>query len=134
MTDMISYDSFFEKTTANFIAIDDVPSRNPDYVSYKFGSVRFDENGNMIRSISSRYWYGEDENGKFVIRESDHWSYVGKNLPICPINYNERRRMQNNPWVRLTPIATCFWLLKTGNMSSKVRVGKAYLSDFNKLN
>jgi hypothetical protein len=28
--------------------------------------------------ISSRYWYGEDTKGKWIIRESDHWGSVGK--------------------------------------------------------
>ena len=28
------------------------------------------------KGISSRYWYGENSKGKYIIRESDHWGSV----------------------------------------------------------
>jgi hypothetical protein len=134
MTDIISYSNFFESTTANFIEIHETPDSEPDYISYKFNSLKYDAEGNEIHTVSSRYWYGRDERGAYVIRESDHWSYKGQSLPICPIDAIARRRMQANVWTRLTPISSCFWLLKTNDRSYGVKIGKAYISDFSKLN
>lgn len=86
------------------------PKRNPDKISYKTSRIEVDGNkldatieklGDTYRNhkkiedgfndflvvfedkkigISSRYWQGEDSKGKYAIRESDHWDYVGKSL------------------------------------------------------
>lgn len=45
------------------LPLSDVPQRAPDYVSTNFYGKE-----------SSKYWYGEDEGGKYVVRASDHWS------------------------------------------------------------
>ena len=40
------------------------PSRPPDSLSWQ----------------GSRYWYGENKRGKYMIRASDHWGKVGSSL------------------------------------------------------
>ncbi|MCU7570491.1 hypothetical protein [Riemerella anatipestifer] len=38
--------------------------------------------------ISSRYWYGEDSSGQYVIRESDHWGQVASCVWHRTMDYN----------------------------------------------
>ena len=81
------------------------PKRKPDYTSYRRSFALFyantdplnclgdkqiyykhhfiDHDGDLRvyyedkqKGISSRYWYGEDSKGKYIIRESDHWGDV----------------------------------------------------------
>lgn len=73
---MINHSNFFVGTQAWFKPCER-PDREPDFISLS----------------GSKYWYGEDKDGGFVIRESDHWGAVGpcdwriKNTP----SRNKRR-------------------------------------------
>lgn len=71
----ITYDNFYLGTVGTFDETQR-PDRKPDYVSYS------KDNPNKV---SSMYWYGEDADGKYVIRGSDHWSYNGEggNIASC---------------------------------------------------
>ncbi len=109
----ITFDNFFINTRGTF-ELTDTPKREPDYTS-----ERRDGSG-----ISSRYWYGTDEGGAYVIRESDHWSgyLYGSNNPDW-----QERNMQNQ-----TPIASCRWALRMPNINdynSGWQTGKIYLKD-----
>ena len=92
----MNYNNYFLKSTGNWKPCKK-PKRKPSYVSYK---RTFTYNNEIINSpyfkhsledyggckrfyyedkrlgISSRYWYGEDSRGKYIIRESDHWGKV----------------------------------------------------------
>lgn len=62
----VTFDNFSKSTSAVFEAMpkSEVPQREADYASERWDGF----------GVSSRYWYGEDERGKYVIRESNHWS------------------------------------------------------------
>lgn len=130
----VTFDNFYEGTSAVFKAIDSKPNRKADYIS---------RSGSM-------YWYGEDEGGKYVIRQSDHWSAIVRDaddvkaFDAKPDNYKN--------------IASCYWALDkeehikqmraergipysnakqefghTPNVGTQtVAVAKAYLTDFTK--
>ena len=86
------------------------PKRRPDYVSL-----------NKWGYTSSLYWYGEDKHGKYVIRESNHWSYV----------YTNHTLLEETSLRECKHVASCFWALKSSRLTSKYRVcGKCYLKDF----
>lgn len=100
-----TYNSYFIKSQGTW-KICKKPKRKPDHISYKRNFKRIhpnddpftclgdkqkyykhhfeEEYDDYIRvyyedkrlGISSRYWYGEDSKGKYVIRESDHWGKV----------------------------------------------------------
>lgn len=63
----VTYDNFYKETAGVWEIINpsEAPNRAADYESTRFGEPE---------KVSSRYWYGSDENGDYVIRESDHWS------------------------------------------------------------
>lgn len=97
---------FYKNTKATFKGCKR-PKRRPDYVSLnKFGY------------ISSLYWYGENKNGKYVIRESNHWSYV----------YSDPTLLEETSLRECKKVASCFWTLKSFRLTSKC--GKCYLKDF----
>ena len=52
-----TFDNFYKDTKAVFEGTER-PKGKPDYTSYS----------------GSEYWYGEDKDGKYVVRGSDHWS------------------------------------------------------------
>ena len=52
-----TFDNFYKDTKAVFEGTER-PKGEPDYTSYS----------------GSEYWYGEDKDGKYVVRGSDHWS------------------------------------------------------------
>ena len=93
----VTFDNFYNSTAGIWEAlpISEAPTREPDYVSQRWDGI----------GVSSRYWYGEDEGGKYVIRESDHWSGVLTSDSF--VDDFERR-----PYSRhYTPIASCRWAL-----------------------
>ena len=55
---MINQDNFFQKTFASFTACE-TPQEHPHYIS-------LDKKG----KVSSCYWYGTDDKGDYVIRNS----------------------------------------------------------------
>lgn len=83
----VTFDNFFERTSAIFTQITDTPTTKPDYIS---------------RS-GSTYWYGEDERGKYVIRRSDHWSAIVRDEEDAEA-FNAKPDDFNN-------IASCYWAL-----------------------
>ena len=93
----VAFDNFFANTSAVFTLLpkSEVPQRDPDYVSKRWDGF----------GVSSRYWYGEDERGKYVIRASDHWSDY-------PRGANSRKAFEINPYNRrYTKIASNRWAL-----------------------
>lgn len=81
------------------------------------------------KKISSKYYYGKDEEGEYIIRESDHWGDVASckwNLKI----YDENGDLFHveNTWEE--------WLIdeedgtESVNYHADVVFGKAYLKDF----
>lgn len=108
----VNYRNFYTNTQATFKGCK-IPKRKPDYIS----------GGN------SRYWYGEDKKGKYVIRASDHWcSYYFHGSVL-----ESKRRSK---------IATCYWSIRTNLLDDKgckrylegviyrEIAGKCYLNSF----
>ena len=102
---MINQDNFFQKTFASFTSCE-APNEYPHYIS-------FDKRG----AVSSCYWYGTDDKGDYVIRNSNHWSvvYPQKNEAIKEVGF----------------IRDCWWdLTIEENFSDS---GKCYFSEFMKI-
>ncbi len=91
----VTFDNFFERTSAIFHFDGNTPTSKPNFVS----------------PSSSRYWYGEDDKGKYVIRQSDHWSTEVRNnndaesFTAKPDNYNN--------------IASCYWAIDVQGYDAK---------------
>lgn len=102
---MITFENFFKSTMVVFKGCK-VPKRRPNYVSRN----KYDR-----YPTGSKYWYGEDSRGVYVIRLSDHWVSIK--------GFNNERKIK-----QIDKIATCIWHIKTNN--NEVLCGKAYLSDF----
>lgn len=100
----ITFDNYFDSTAAIFKACK-MPKREADYES----------------DSGSRYWYGENKRGKYVIRLSNHWTRCNHKSRVCK------------------KIASCQWqivgLLKEYSIPFEYLgfVGKCYLSTFHKL-
>lgn len=100
----ITHDNFFVNTFACFKGCKK-PKKNPDFIS----------------NSGSEYWYGEDRNGRFVIRHSDHWSEI-----------------YHRGWIESFDngsIRTCYWILKTNIVEEEIKMeytGKCYLLKFQK--
>lgn len=93
----VTFDNFFANTSAVFTLLhkSEAPQREADYESERWDGL----------GISSRYWYGEDERGKYVVRASDHWSDY-------PRGANSRKAFEDNPYHRrYTRIASSRWAL-----------------------
>lgn len=130
----ITYDNFHKETAGVWEIINpsEVPSREADYTSTRF--MRPD-------LVCSRYWYGSDEKGDYVIRESDHWSASlhGEN------GINDF--MANPSSRKYTPISSARWAIDMRNATeegtyNKVKpeffkdgkaYGKIYLSDLRRM-
>lgn len=95
---IIDETNFFKDTFAVFKGCK-MPKRDPDYISYKKGTT----------IPSSYYWYGKNKRGSYVIRKSDHWSQINRDID-CKV------------------VATCVWELR---YKTKTDTGKAYFSSFN---
>lgn len=116
----VTYDNFFNSTAGIWetLPISEVPTREPDYVSQRWDGF----------GVSSRYWYGEDDGGQYVIRESDHWSGVLTNDSFID-------DFERHPYSRhYTPIASCRWALdgqslKGDNYREKVENLKSTFGD-----
>lgn len=89
------------------------PARPPDHVSM---AKVWDEDKQahiVTDKVSSRYWYGRNKRGPYIIRESDHWS-----------GWNADK------------IVKCFWRLrgyddlsnKQKTYPSPVMAGKVYMN------
>lgn len=106
---MIKFDNFYLNTEAVFKGCK-VPKREPDYTSYgRWG-------------VSSRYWYGSDKNGEYVIRESDHWVKI-------------KKKDSNNIEIQCDRIASCQWHLNTTlDFNNQAIAGKCYLKHFQRIN
>lgn len=111
---LLSYQSFFLSTFAVFKECKK-PKREPDYISK-------DKKGN----ISSRYWYGNNRLGDYVIRESNHWSsYINNNTNTATNGCGTIGR------------TNCFWILRLSFIKlnkDKLYTAKAYFKDFKELN
>lgn len=97
---------FYHNTRCEFTACS-IPKRPPNFVSY-----------NKDREVSSIYWFGKNKKGYYVIRLSDHWCRISKNIKNC-----------SEQLIDCDRIASCWWTL-VGNSSTMC--GKAYKSDFTK--
>lgn len=78
------------------------PKRKPDFISYSKYDGR----------ISSEYWYGEDKNGSYVIRCSNHWSTLK--------DFGKEKRQ-----IDVESISSCWWDLKTTSKKN-IKTGKCY--------
>ena len=76
------------------------PNRKADYTS----------------KSGSKYWYGKDKNGYYVIRYSNHWSKV----------YSGWKNSKECGWVR-----SCRWYLK--GAWATANCGKIYLKNLKKI-
>ena len=118
----ITYDNFYERTGAVFSQVER-PNREPDYISQR--TMQPDK-------VSSEYWYGEDEGGKYVVRGSDHWSTVAKRPETVETIYksyvNRKYVPSRNPL-----IGSCWWGLAATDSSQPILYGKAYINDINDL-
>ena len=118
----ITYGNFYERTGAVFSQVER-PNREPDYISQR--TMQPDK-------VSSEYWYGEDEGGKYVVRGSDHWSTVAKRPETVETFYksyvNRKYVPSRNPL-----IGSCWWGLAATDSSQPILYGKAYLNDINDL-
>lgn len=85
----VTFDDFFENTAAVYVAQEQAPEGTPNYTS----------------PSGSRYWYGEDEQGKYVIRRSDHWSDRMTSDEAID-------SFESNPG-RYRNIASCYWGIDT---------------------
>ena len=119
----VTYNNFYNSTAGIWEAlpISEAPTREPDYESKRWDGF----------GISSRYWYGEDEGGEYVIRKSDHWSRTIKS----DVSAEDFKR---NPYGKYAsiPIASCRWALDYRNVAideyadkKGVSYGKIYLQD-----
>ena len=118
----ITYSNFYERTGAVFSQVER-PNREPDYISRK--TMQPDK-------VSSEYWYGEDEGGKFVIRGSDHWSAVAKKPESVEAMYDHYVNSKVVP-VRDPRIASCWWGIATTDPSKPILYGKVYLDNIKDL-
>ena len=102
---MITLNNFYLKTFATFKGCK-MPKREADYISYS----------TYTGEVSSKYWYGKNSKGFYIIRVSDHWTnYKG-------FNKDKQEKGCGN-------IGSCYWKLKT-NSNENNKAGKAYLKDF----
>ena len=103
--------NYYMGTFATFKACK-IPKRQPNFVS---------ESG-------SKYWYGEDKRGPYVVRASDHWCwhYYNNTLPARALAGGSRT------------IASCFWNIRSNRPIEEKKIpyfrslkaGKAYFSNF----
>lgn len=118
---MVTFNNFFNNTKVIFKGCK-TPKREPDFIS----------------NTGSKYWYGNDKNGGYVIREADHW--------VTHKAFNKEKKHK-----QCTSISSCIWSIKT-NIESITLVydkyynkylhhidynrvsGKAYLNDFIPIN
>lgn len=123
---MVTFNNFFNNTEAVFKGCKK-PNRKPNFKS----------------NSGSKYWYGSDKKGDFVIRNSNHWSV------LKAIGSKETLR-------ECKSIASCQWhlkdtrivfekvLLKRRHNKKRLKLkghphyystytGKCYLSDFKKI-
>ena len=97
----MTFDNYYNGTIATFKGCK-TPKRKPDYISHS----------------GSRYWYIEDKNGEYVIRESDHWCTYKK--------FNNKKKF---PWTK--NIASCYWRLKTNSKDAVIWLSpKHYVRHF----
>ncbi len=124
-----TYNTYFIKSQCTWKTCNK-PKRKPDHISYKRNFKRIHPNDDPFTCLgdkqkyykhhfteeydecirvyfedkrigmSSRYWYGEDSRGKYVIRESDHWGRV----------------------------ASCVWNVTKDNKNKKTKCAKIYLN------
>lgn len=61
---MINHTNFWDETVAHWVPTNEIPEVKPFYTSMWDGE------------ISSEYWHGNDSDGDYVIRRSQHWNKV----------------------------------------------------------
>jgi len=93
---MYNSSNYHISTHATFKACN-VPNRTPDFIS----------------KSGSKYWYGQNKNGGYVIRQSDHWNRQYHNGRLSSIG--------------CIKISTCLWDIIRATPSD---TGKAYFKDF----
>lgn len=106
---MITFDNFYHNSIGTWKGCKK-PNRKPDYISY-----------NRDGKISSIYWYGENKNGRFVIRMSAHWT-----------SYKQNKTIEKG----CTSVASCYWRLRTNSQKIGMgnwQSGKIFLSELRKI-
>ncbi len=92
-----TFDNFHKSTFAVFKGCKR-PKRTPDYTSH-----------NKQGEISSEYWYGENNKGKYIIRYSTHWSNLNNS------NKND---------ISCGNIKSCYWQLQVPNVRGEKELFK----------
>ena len=88
------------------------PNKKPSHISY-YGVA-----------VSSIYWNGEDENGKYLIRCSKHWSAFIRSNGEVKLDFRQCGMIKNS-----------FFILKgKANIIQRPICGKIYLKNFKKIN
>ena len=93
------------------------PNKKPSHISYylhEYGGV----------AISSIYWNGEDEKGKYLIRCSNHWSaFISSNRNV-KLDFRQCGMIKNS-----------FFILKgKENKETGTICGKVYIKNFKNIN
>ena len=112
----------FAKSTAGVFVYTKVPNRKPDFIS----------------KSGSKYWFGKDAKGEYVIRQSSHWSEI---TPSHSIRVGDSVFYNGN--CRCGFVRTCCWILHIpkfiGSCSTekeyaqifiRANCGKIYFADF----
>lgn len=90
---------------------------NSSYGIFK-GCKAPNRNLDFVSPSGSKYWYGSDKKGAFVIRKSNHWSKLGnKKYKHVQIKAN---------------ISSCYWVLNLADNTpiKHEYAGKCYFADF----
>jgi hypothetical protein len=99
---MLNKTNFFKGTKGLFTQCKE-PKRKPDYIS----------------KSGSKYWYGKNKKGSYVIRHSDHWVKIYT-------RDGEKRSDKKK-------ISSCYWSIKIKKHNDiecrSMRCGKIYFKD-----
>lgn len=103
----------FSKGTAGVFVYSEVPNRKPDFIS----------------KSGSKYWFGKDAKGEYVIRQSTHWSEI---TPGHSIRVGNSEFYNGN--CRCGRIRTCCWILHIPKFIGSCSTGKEYVQIFIRAN
>lgn len=103
---MINEKNFMNSTKAVFKGCK-CPKRKPDFIS----------------KSGSKYWFGQNKKGSFVIRKSGHWCSITMKVS----DKYEKRHIEH--YYSVKKISSCVWHLN----SNKNTTGKCYFKNFKQL-
>ena len=112
----VTYEDFFIKTKGTYIECEE-PTIEPSYISTP----------TQVGNTASKYWYGTDKGGDYIIRKANHW---------C-IYYSKGDKQSNVIITQCSRIVKCTWHFQFNRVASRSDVvfleqhytGKVYLKD-----